>query len=177
MAMGRHAVRRSPLGLVCLALGLVAFLGNRDMSFVGNTQVPRALPRISLRALCAQVKAPPADGEREIVDGPNGPIVVANVGGKYYAVDAKCPHLGLPMKQGKIEDGPDGPRLSCNFHNSQFDMKTGVCTRWVTGALGMDNDFIGGLMSNVGGQKANVQSYDVVEADDGTLSIVKPEKK
>ena len=79
-------------------------------------------------------------------------------------VDAKCPHLGLPMKKGQIENGqlgrvwsspprcrfqgssepmtvalpgfepilgrarvllahleprPDGPTLTCNFHNSQ----------------------------------------------------------
>mmetsp|Transcript_96483 Transcript_96483/g.171540 ORF Transcript_96483/g.171540 Transcript_96483/m.171540 type:complete len:186 (-) Transcript_96483:43-600(-) len=134
----------------------------------------------SLTALCAvvaQVKEIPAEGDRVIVDGSNGPIIVANVGGNIYAVDAKCPHLGLPMKQGKIEDGPDGPALTCNFHNSQFNMKTGFCTRWVTGALGFENDFVAGIMGNVGSGKANVQSYKVVKAEDGSLSLVLPEDK
>jgi hypothetical protein len=27
---------------------------------------------------------------------------VANVGGEFYAVNAKCPHLGLPMKRGAL---------------------------------------------------------------------------
>lgn len=126
--------------------------------------------------MCAQVKEPPAEGDRVIVDGDNGPIVVAKIDGKYYAVDAKCPHLGLPMKQGKIESGPDGPTLTCNFHNSEFNMNTGVCTRWVTGALGFENDFVAGFMSNVGGEKKNVQAYEVVEADDGSLSLVMPSK-
>lgn len=39
------------------------------------------------------------NGERKIVDTEVGAVIVANVGGSYYAVNAKCPHLGLPMKK------------------------------------------------------------------------------
>jgi nitrite reductase/ring-hydroxylating ferredoxin subunit len=35
-----------------------------------------------------------------VLDGPEGAIIVANVKGSFYAVNAKCPHLGLPMKRG-----------------------------------------------------------------------------
>ena len=38
-------------------------------------------------------------GERKIIDTDQGSIIVANVGGSFYAVNAKCPHLGLPMKK------------------------------------------------------------------------------
>ncbi|CAJ1431800.1 unnamed protein product [Effrenium voratum] len=79
----------------------------------------RQQPRTRLQAVCAQVKEPPTEGDRVVVDGNDGPIVVAKIDGRYYAVDAKCPHLGLPMKKGQIESGPDGPKLTCNFHNSQ----------------------------------------------------------
>lgn len=39
-------------------------------------------------------------GERKIVDTEVGAVIVANVEGSFYAVLAKCPHLGLPMKTG-----------------------------------------------------------------------------
>lgn len=40
-------------------------------------------------------------GERKIVDTEAGAVIVANVEGSFYAVLAKCPHLGLPMKTGR----------------------------------------------------------------------------
>ena len=40
-------------------------------------------------------------GERKIVDTDMGAVIVANVEGSFYAVLAKCPHLGLPMKTGE----------------------------------------------------------------------------
>ncbi|CAE7818959.1 unnamed protein product [Symbiodinium sp. CCMP2592] len=166
MAKSRPARR---IALAAFTIALVA----QSVDFVGFGTGARS-SRISLRAVCAQVKEPPAEGDRVVVDGSDGPIVVAKIDGKYYAVDAKCPHLNLPMKKGKIENGPDGPKLTCNFHNSQFNMKDGLCTRWVTGALGFENDFIAGVMSNVGGEKKNLQAYEVVEADDGSLSVVLP---
>jgi nitrite reductase/ring-hydroxylating ferredoxin subunit len=33
-------------------------------------------------------------GERKVVDTSAGAVVVANVNGAFYAVNAKCPHLG-----------------------------------------------------------------------------------
>ena len=74
---------------------------------------------------------PMSEGEREIIKGPNGPILVTKVAGSFYAVDATCPHLNLPMKKGKISVKDGQPTLTCNFHNSCFEMKTGRCTQWV----------------------------------------------
>ena len=36
-------------------------------------------------------------GERKIVDTEAGAVIVANVDGKFFAVNAKCPHLGRLM--------------------------------------------------------------------------------
>jgi nitrite reductase/ring-hydroxylating ferredoxin subunit len=113
-----------------------------------------------------------AEGEREIIDGPNGPVLVTKVAGTYYAVDAKCPHLNLPMKKGKISNEGGVPTLTCNFHNSCFEMKSGKCTKWVTGALGKQNEVIGGIMSSVGSEQKDIVAYSVSEADDGTLRVV-----
>ena len=41
-------------------------------------------------------------GGRKIVDTPEGAIIVTNQDGNLYAVNAKCPHLGLPMKTGEV---------------------------------------------------------------------------
>ena len=40
------------------------------------------------------------NGERKIIDTEKGSVIVANIDGEFYAVNAKCPHLGLPMKKG-----------------------------------------------------------------------------
>lgn len=114
----------------------------------------------------------PSEGDRSLVDGPNGTIIVTKSGGKFYAVDAKCPHLGLPMKKGKIEAGSDGvPVITCNFHNSCFKMDSGKCTKWVTGALGQENGLIAGFMSKVGSEKTDVKAYKVSDNGDGSLTI------
>jgi nitrite reductase/ring-hydroxylating ferredoxin subunit len=112
-----------------------------------------------------------AEGEREIIDGPDGPILVTRVAGGYYAVDATCPHLGLPMKKGKIEDNGGKTTITCNFHNSCFDMKTGKCEKWVTGALGVKSGFISGIMSKVGSGQKDIMAYCVTEKDDGSLIV------
>lgn len=76
------------------------------------------------------------------------------------------------MKKGKIENGPDGvPVISCNFHNSCFNMQTGACTKWVTGALGMESGLVSIIMGKVGSDQSDVKAYAVTENEVGTLSI------
>lgn len=76
------------------------------------------------------------------------------------------------MKKGKIESGPEGvPEITCSFHNSCFNMQTGACTKWVTGALGVENGLISGIMGKVGSDQSDVKAYTVTENADGTLSI------
>lgn len=145
--------------------GLTKFVMSRDVNGGDASSSESYSTEVSLT--CPAV----AEGEREIIDGPNGPILVTKVAGTYYAVDAKCPHLNLPMKKGKISNEGGVPTLTCNFHNSCFEMKSGKCTKWVTGALGNQNELIGGIMSSVGSEQKDIVAYSVSEAEDGTLVV------
>jgi nitrite reductase/ring-hydroxylating ferredoxin subunit len=48
-------------------------------------------------------------------------VVVANVGGKIYAIAASCTHRGAPLDEGELE----GTTLVCPWHGCQFDITTG----------------------------------------------------
>eukprot|EP00584_Thalassiosira_punctigera_P020078 CAMPEP_0172573152 /NCGR_PEP_ID=MMETSP1067-20121228/136044_1 /TAXON_ID=265564 ORGANISM="Thalassiosira punctigera, Strain Tpunct2005C2" /NCGR_SAMPLE_ID=MMETSP1067 /ASSEMBLY_ACC=CAM_ASM_000444 /LENGTH=250 /DNA_ID=CAMNT_0013365749 /DNA_START=1256 /DNA_END=2009 /DNA_ORIENTATION=+ len=141
---------------------------NGDDSTGSSTGSSSATASVGLRGplKCPQV----AEGEREILDGPNGPILVTKVAGSCYAVDATCPHLSLPMNRGEIS-ADDKPTLTCSFHNSCFELRTGKCTKWVTGALGSENDVIAGIMGSVGSGKKYIAAYTVVEGEDGSLML------
>ena len=64
-------------------------------------------------------------------------ILIARVGGKYYAADNRCPHMGGKLFQGRIE----GTVVTCPRHGSQFDLRDGRVVRWLKGS---------GLMSKIG---------------------------
>jgi nitrite reductase/ring-hydroxylating ferredoxin subunit len=49
------------------------------------------------------------------------------------ALENKCPHLGLPLARGKIEDG----QIVCPFHGSRFNIETGANTDWVCSFAGL----------------------------------------
>jgi glycine betaine catabolism B len=48
-------------------------------------------------------------------------ICLANVEGKYYAIDNVCTHEGGPLADGTLE----GYEVECPWHNSKFDIRTG----------------------------------------------------
>jgi nitrite reductase/ring-hydroxylating ferredoxin subunit len=51
-------------------------------------------------------------------------ICVANVQGKYYAINNICTHEGGPLAEGTLE----GYEVECPWHNSKFDVRTGQVT-------------------------------------------------
>src|SRR5665647_2236100 len=53
-------------------------------------------------------------------------ILLASVNGRYFAVDAVCPHLEGDLSSGTL----NGTTLTCPLHNSQFDLRDGHVTRW-----------------------------------------------
>eukprot|EP00971_Amphidinium_carterae_P236540 4694364-Amphidinium_carterae.1 len=75
------------------ALLVAVTLCSRSCSFTSLSKVPSQRAKCSVQMLAVRVPNPPAEGEREVVDGPSGPIIVAKVDGQYYATDATCPHL------------------------------------------------------------------------------------
>jgi 3-phenylpropionate/trans-cinnamate dioxygenase ferredoxin subunit len=53
-------------------------------------------------------------------------ILLAQVNGRYFAVDAVCPHLEGDLSSGTLR----GTVLTCPMHNSQFDLRDGHVIRW-----------------------------------------------
>ena len=51
----------------------------------------------------------------------NKQILVANVGGNYYAVDAICTHMRGYLPSGKLQ----GNIVICPVHGAQYDVTTG----------------------------------------------------
>jgi ferredoxin-NADP reductase/nitrite reductase/ring-hydroxylating ferredoxin subunit len=54
------------------------------------------------------------------VNGQN--ICLANIDGKYFAINNICSHEGGPLADGRLE----GYEVECPWHQSKFDMRTGV---------------------------------------------------
>lgn len=48
-------------------------------------------------------------------------MFLTKVGDAYYAGQRKCPHLGLNLCRGKVEDGA----VVCMFHKARFSLETG----------------------------------------------------
>ncbi len=67
------------------------------------------------------------DVGRETVVIDNHKILFIWHDGEIYAVQAQCPHLGMPLLKGKIDEKC---HLVCPFHKSEFDLKTGEVECW-----------------------------------------------
>jgi nitrite reductase/ring-hydroxylating ferredoxin subunit len=51
------------------------------------------------------------------------PVVVFWHGGRAWAIDDRCPHMGFPLHRGTIDDG----LVTCHWHHARFDLASG-CT-------------------------------------------------
>jgi nitrite reductase/ring-hydroxylating ferredoxin subunit len=60
---------------------------------------------------------------RLVVHGRHSPILVIYHGGRVFALDNRCPHMGFPLDRGSVEDGI----LTCHWHHARFDLASG-CT-------------------------------------------------
>ncbi len=52
-------------------------------------------------------------------------VLLANVGGEYYAIANKCNHLGGSLAGGRLEGGV----VTCPKHGAQYDVTTGQALR------------------------------------------------
>jgi 3-phenylpropionate/trans-cinnamate dioxygenase ferredoxin subunit len=48
-------------------------------------------------------------------------VLVANINGKYCAIDDSCTHSGSSLSEGKLEECT----ITCGWHSAEFDCKTG----------------------------------------------------
>lgn len=52
-------------------------------------------------------------------------LLLAQVGGDYFAAQRKCPHLGFNLCRGSL----DGAAVVCPLHKAKFDLATGAIDR------------------------------------------------
>jgi 3-phenylpropionate/trans-cinnamate dioxygenase ferredoxin subunit len=72
----------------------------------------------------AQVcEVPP--GEMQVIELDGHLICLANVAGRFYAVEDDCTHVGGPLDMGELE----GEVLTCPWHLAQFNICTGRVLR------------------------------------------------
>ena len=61
------------------------------------------------------------EGKLKTVEVGSEKVVIANVGGKFYAIGAICTHKGWDLSEGRLE----GETIVCAGHGSRWDLKTG----------------------------------------------------
>ncbi len=57
----------------------------------------------------------------KLVEVAGQPIALFNVGGKFYAIDSTCTHVGGPLADGFLEENI----VTCPWHGGRFDVTTG----------------------------------------------------
>jgi 3-phenylpropionate/trans-cinnamate dioxygenase ferredoxin subunit len=60
-------------------------------------------------------------GERMFLDIDDEPIVIMNIGGRYFAIADVCSHDGGPIGEGDIDDC----EIRCPRHGATFDIRDG----------------------------------------------------
>lgn len=86
----------------------------------------------------------------------NKKILVSNVGGKFYAIDALCSHMGGDLGKGKSE----GHDVICPKHHARFNVQTGK----------VDKNINGFFKAITRKEATDLKSYEVKE-NDGELSV------
>ncbi|MBI2935654.1 MAG: non-heme iron oxygenase ferredoxin subunit [Chloroflexi bacterium] len=64
-------------------------------------------------------------GEMKLVELGEERILLANVGGRLYAVSEECTHQQGPLSEGTLE----GEEVECILHGSRFNVTTGECVQ------------------------------------------------
>ena len=71
----------------------------------------------------ARLEELPAVGGKEVILSGTRICLFRQQSGEVSATDALCPHKGVPLAVGCVENGA----IICAMHGWEFDLKTGVC--------------------------------------------------
>lgn len=107
-----------------------------------------------------------SEKDRQVFHVEGTAVLVLKVGEQFRAVANKCPHLGLPLANGKVE----GETIACPFHGSKFDLNSGENLDWVTGFAGMKIPEWSRRLLEMGKQPASLHTFPVV-VEDGNLYL------
>lgn len=99
-----------------------------------------------------------ADGKAHALKVGETKLCLIKVDGAVHAIENRCPHLGLPLAKGRIDDG----QIVCPFHGSRFSIATGECTDWVSAIAGMKIPQWSSAMLSFGKKPQPIRTYPVV---------------
>jgi len=94
-------------------------------------------------------------------------VVVARAGGRFCAVDGRCPHMGGNLGRGRLEGGA----LECPVHGSRFDVCSGEVLEWAPKLGGVRLPGIARGLLTVGRSPTPLKTH-AVEEDGGKLYLV-----
>ena len=79
------------------------------------------------------------------------------------------------MKKGKITESSKGEvTITCNFHNSVFDLSDGNCKTWCSKVMGIPgSEFLADISANFGGDKFTPATvYRVITENDRIILLL-----
>ena len=109
-------------------------------------------------ATASQVK----EGEVLAVTAENQKVMLSRIDGKVYAVENKCPHLGLPLANGKVCDRV----VTCRWHGASFDLTTGENVKWVNSFAGIPLPEWSHQALSIGKSAQGLKTFAVTEQGD-----------
>jgi len=99
------------------------------------------------------------DGGMIGVEAEGKKLLVVSFEGDFYAIDAKCSHMGGDLTKGKLTDGV----VKCPRHGAAYDVRTGRLVKDVGGLA---------KAANLGRGASGQTSYRVVvEGDDVKVEV------
>lgn len=86
-------------------------------------------------------------------------ILVSHTEEGFFATQANCTHMFLPLKSGKLENCV----LQCPFHRARFDVRTGEVVDWASFPPGIQ-------VMNIIRSEKSLETYPV-ECKDGQVFV------
>ncbi|WP_309738725.1 Rieske 2Fe-2S domain-containing protein [Chamaesiphon sp. OTE_20_metabat_361] len=108
------------------------------------------------------------EGELLAVKVENQKVILTKIDDKIYAVENKCPHLGMPLAKGKVCDRA----VTCPWHGASFDLTTGENVKWVGSFAGIPLPEWSHQVLSLGKSAQSIPTYPVtIQGDEVSISI------
>lgn len=110
-----------------------------------------------------------AEGALLAAEAGGRPVLLTRVRGQAVAVSNACPHMGLAMTRGTVEEGV----LRCPWHGSRFDVCSGANLDWVNAFMGVSMPRWTHKLIAMGKAPASLETLTVEERD-GEIFVSPP---
>lgn len=96
-------------------------------------------------------------------------ILLVKQKGQVFALENKCPHVGLSLEKSKVKDGS----ITCPWHGSRFDIETGANQDWVNSVAGIPLPGWTHKLIALGKEPQPVRTFPVT-IENGTVFVTTP---